>query len=242
MHRRFLCLLLGAANFSFAGDHHWEYSGSAGPDAWGNIAPEFVECARGHYQSPINIEGAMPSLHPPLAIDYTREGKEIVNNGHTVQINFPSGNNLRLEDGVYELKQVHFHTPSENRIEGKSYPLEAHFVHADAQNNFAVIAVMFEKGQFNGALQRLWTQLPGRDSPAVALQAAVSAKQLMPPRRDYYRFSGSLTTPPCTEGVRWIVLKEPVAAAKEQIKAFETVMGHHNSRPLQPRNGRIVIQ
>lgn len=235
-------LLLGSTSFSYASGVHWDYDGEAGPESWGKLSPEYVQCSSGHNQSPINIEGALKAQKKPLSISYTRAGKEIFNNGHTVQINFAPGNTLKLEDGVYELKQVHFHAPSENLIAGKTYPLEAHFVHADARGNLAVIGVMFEQGKFNPALQKLWEQMPANEGAPIALAASVTPTQLMPASRGYYRFAGSLTTPPCSEGVRWIVLKQPISASREQIEGFAHVMKHHNNRPVQPINGRVVIQ
>ena len=235
-------LLLISAGIAHATGAHWTYKGEKGPQVWGQLSPEYALCATERNQSPINIEGALQTHHRPLAVSHTQAGQEIFNNGHTVQINFKPGNTLKLEDGTYEMKQVHFHAPSENQIAGKSYPLEAHFVHADDKGNLAVIGVMFKDGKENPALQKLWAQMPEAEGAPVALAGIVNPSQLMPKNKAYYRFAGSLTTPPCSEGVRWLVLKQPVSASREQIDAFAKVMHHQNNRTVQPVNGRVIVQ
>jgi len=147
-----------------------------------------------------------------------------------------------LDNSAYQMKQVHFHAPSENKIYGKSYPLEAHFVHADAKGNLTVIGVMFKEGGANVGLEKLWTQMPSMVSDAVVLKVRVIPSELMPVNRSYYRFSGSLTTPPCSEGIRWILLKTPITASKEQLEAIEKALRHHNNRPVQALNGRVVLE
>ena len=149
---------------------------------------------------------------------------------------------LELDGMRFELKQFHFHAPSENLIEGKSYPLEGHLVHANDRGELAVVAVMFEPGRANAALSLAWQVLPAKAGESHGLKEPVSAEQLLPAKRDYYRFSGSLTTPPCSEGVRWLVMKEPVQVSQAQIDAFKAVMHHPNNRPVQPLNGRLVLQ
>jgi carbonic anhydrase len=159
-----------------------------------------------------------------------------------VQVNFKTGNMLVLDSAPYQMKQVHFHAPSENTIKGKSFPLEAHFVHADAKGNLTVIGVMFNVGKANIGLTKLWPQMSDKESEPVALKTRVTPSEMMPENRAYYRFSGSLTTPPCSEGVRWILLKTPMTASKEQIEDFERAVKHNNNRPVQALNGRIVVE
>ena len=221
---------------------HWAYEGKEGPEHWAKLKPEFVTCEAGRNQSPINIEEAIDAPLKPLKGIQKVAAKEILNNGHTVQANFKFGNMLLLDDVPYQMKQVHFHAPSENTIKGKSYPLEAHFVHADKNGNLSVIGVMFKEGKANPGLEKLWAQMPKEAGAPIPLKAKVSASEMIPENRDYYRFSGSLTTPPCSEGVRWLLLKTPMTASKEQIEAFEEVMRHHNNRPVQPLNGRVVVE
>jgi carbonic anhydrase len=143
---------------------------------------------------------------------------------------------------MYEMKHVEFHTPSENTIKGKSFPLEAHFLHTDAKGNTAILAVMFEEGTENKALAKLWQQMPKTKVQPKKLNSKVLASDLTPRDKTYYRYNGSLTAPPCTEGVIWIVMKSPMTASKSQINAFKKVVKHNNNRPLQPLNGRIVLE
>jgi carbonic anhydrase len=221
---------------------HWEYEGKAGPENWGKLSPEFVSCDIGRNQSPINIEDTMRATPKPIRGIQKFPAKEIFNNGHTVQVNFKTGNMLVLDSAPYQMKQVHFHAPSENTIKGKSFPLEAHFVHADAKGNLTVIGVMFNVGKANAGLAKLWPQMSDKESKPVALKTRVTPAEMMPENRAYYRFSGSLTTPPCSEGVRWILLKTPMTASKEQIEEFEKAVHHNNNRPVQALNGRIVVE
>jgi len=227
-----------------AGAHklNWAYEGKEGPENWGKLSPEYTACDAGRNQSPINIEETLHAVLKPLRSIQKFPAKDIVNNGHTVQVNFKEGNMMVLDNSAYQMKQVHFHAPSENKIYGKSYPLEAHFVHADAKGNLTVIGVMFKEGGANVGLEKLWTQMPSMVSDAVVLKVRVIPSELMPVNRSYYRFSGSLTTPPCSEGVRWILLKTPVTASKEQLEAIEKALHHHNNRPVQALNGRVVLE
>ncbi|MDP3743655.1 MAG: carbonic anhydrase family protein [Methylotenera sp.] len=221
---------------------HWAYEGKAGPENWGKLKPEFVTCDTGLNQSPINIEDTVDASLKPLKLLQKFPMKDIVNNGHTVQANFKVGNILAIDNMSFQLKQVHFHAPSENTIKGKSFPLEAHFVHADAKGNLSVIGVMFKEGEPNAGLDKLWKQIPSDIDKPVTLKSRVLASEMIPANRDYYRFSGSLTTPPCSEGVRWLLIKTPMTASKKQIEVFESVLKHHNNRPVQPLNGRLIIE
>ncbi|HDX8594942.1 TPA: carbonic anhydrase [Aeromonas dhakensis] len=226
---------------AFAATPHWEYSGEAGPAKWASLTPEFGQCA-GRNQSPVNLSGLVKAELAPLQFHYLAGGHSVTNNGHTVQVDYAPGSSLELDGMHFELKQFHFHAPSENLIEGKSYPLEGHLVHANDQGELAVVAVMFELGKANGALSQVWQSLPAKAGEQRQLKEPVSAEPLLPAKRDYYRFSGSLTTPPCSEGVRWLVMKEPVQVSQAQIDAFKAVMLHPNNRPVQPLHGRLVLQ
>jgi carbonic anhydrase len=220
---------------------HWAYGGAGGPEHWGELSPQFSACSSGRSQSPINLMGPVKGKLSPLGMSYSANGDEVLNNGHTVQVNFKPGNVLTVGSQRFELKQFHFHRPSENQINGKSFPMEAHLVHADAQGNLAVVAVMIEDGAANPALQAVWASMPEKANVKVALPQPVSALDLLPARRDYYQFSGSLTTPPCSEGVLWLVMKQPVTATTAQIERFGHVMHHANNRPVQPLFGRVVM-
>lgn len=221
---------------------HWTYAGEAGPQHWGELSPDFAVCRSGKNQSPVNLTGMIDGSLPPLQVEYRRGGNEILNNGHTVQVNYAPGSVIEVGGGRYELKQFHFHAPSENTIEGRSYPLEAHFVHADADGNLAVVAVMFEEGEANGELEKAWSQLPEHSGDRHSLAAAVDAASILPAAHDYYRFNGSLTTPPCSEGVLWLVEKQVQSASKAQIARLAEAIHHPNNRPLQALNARAVLR
>ena len=233
-------LLLSSSAISATGPH-WEYSGEAGPENWAKLSPEYGACA-GKNQSLINLSGLIDAKLKPIAFSYKAGATEILNNGHTVQVNAAAGSSITVDGIQFDLKQFHFHAPSENLINGKSYPLEAHLVHADKDGNLAVVAVMFNAGKASAALEKAWAQMPKNSGDKVDLSAKLSPLDLLPKNRDYYRFNGSLTTPPCSEGVRWLVMKHPASASKEQIETFAHVMHHPNNRPVQAVNARPVLE
>jgi carbonic anhydrase len=234
--------MLFTSSTAFAAEAaHWTYSGAEGPENWSKLSPEFGACA-GKNQSPINLTGFIEAELEPIKISYQAGGNEILNNGHTVQVNYAAGSSILVDGIPFELKQFHFHAPSENHINGKSYPMEAHLVHADKEGNLAVVALMFREGTENKELAKIWPLIPKAANEKITLPSPVAAAQLLPPDRDFYRFNGSLTTPPCTEGVRWLVMKTPVSASKEQVDVFSEVMHHPNNRPVQPVNARPVLQ
>lgn len=227
---------------ALAGDaRHWSYDGEAGPGHWGTLAPEFALCGTGKNQSPIDIRHLVDARLAALDFNYTTQATEILNNGHTVQANFAPGSTLGLNGQVFELKQIHFHAPSENHIRGRSFPLEGHLVHADKEGNLAVVAVMFEAGAAHPALEKLWQQMPEKAGDKTSLAAKLTAAEFLPGKRDYYRFNGSLTTPPCSEGVAWLVMKHPVSVKAEQVEHFAHTLHHPNNRPLQAVNARPVL-
>lgn len=231
------------ANETKSHAEHWEYTGRNTPEKWGMLSEKFKECGTGLNQSPINITHSLQAHLPPLDPNYTKGSKNIVDNGHTIQVNMEPGNTLTVDGITFELKQFHFHSPSENHIDEKSYPLEVHFVHLDKEENIAVIAVMFEEGAENEALAKIWKDMPQKNGESKILKLANIAKDLSPKDKHYYRFNGSLTTPPCTEGVRWFVLKQPLTVSKEQIKKFhDDTMHHNNNRPIQPLDARMIIE
>jgi carbonic anhydrase len=241
-----LSLLLGGVLFASgaviaAETSHWSYSGETGPENWAKLAPEFGSC-NGKNQSPINLTGFIKAYLPPIKFSYQPGGNEIINNGHTVQVNTAPGSSISVDGIQFDLKQFHFHAPSENTINGRSYAMEAHLVHADKNGNLTVIAIMFKEGAENKALARIWPLIPGNAGEKNALPSPFAVAQLLPSKHDYFRFNGSLTTPPCTEGVRWLVMKTPVTASKMQVEAFSHVMHHPNNRPVQPVNARTVLQ
>lgn len=223
-------------------DAHWGYSGHEGPEHWGELSEDYWACSAGKNQAPINLSGFIEAELEAIGVHYQVGGTEILNNGHTVQVNYASGSTITVGGHDFELKQFHFHTPSENHIKGNPFPMEAHFVHADKDGNLAVIGVMFVEGSPNESLAKAWARMPEKAGDKHNLPSSIAAEGILPTNMDYYRFNGSLTTPPCSEGVLWLVMKEPVTASKEQIKKFSHVMHHPNNRPVQSVNARPVLK
>ena len=236
------CLASSAMTPASAQHHHWSYSGEGAPQNWGRLDPGFAACATGKSQSPIDLGKATKGDAHPVLLDYKKGTTEILNNGHTVQVNYQPGSSLKVDDRSFELKQFHFHAPSENTFDGKHFPLEGHLVHADKDGNLAVVAVMFNEGAANPLLASLWKMMPAKEGEKKGLPDSLSAMQMLPAERHYYMFTGSLTTPPCSEGVRWLVIQKPVTASKPQIAEFTKAMGHPNNRPVQPLNERQVLR
>lgn len=237
-----LVLALLTAPFVHADAHgKWSYSGESAPDKWGTLNNAFATCEEGFNQSPIDIQKTIKGELPPLSMSFNAKDKSIINNGHTIQIDVNDGDHLVVDGTTFTLKQFHFHTPSENLIDGRTYPLEIHFVNSSDQGELTVIGVMIDEGQENPVIADILNNLPARVNQAQKLTKPLALAHLMPGDKHYYRFSGSLTTPPCTEGVRWLVMKDPVYASKAQIAAFEAALEQQNSRPVQPLNGRVVI-
>ncbi|EDP60402.1 carbonic anhydrase family protein [Vibrio sp. AND4] len=214
---------------------NWGYKGDHGPENWGEFASE---CAKGQNQSPIDIQSVTEAKLDKLNFDYEGKVISLLNNGHTLQTKLEGKNTLMVDGTEFTLKQFHFHTPSENHVNGKEYPLEAHFVHADKAGHLAVVAVFFKLGGENPELAKLLANIPKKDQ-VVAIKVPFDADSLLPNNKDYYRFDGSLTTPPCSEGVRWLVIKETQTISPEQVTAFTKAMGHNN-RPIQPLNSRMI--
>jgi carbonic anhydrase len=225
-----------------AGNAHWTYAGQEGSEHWGGLDKSYAICASGMNQSPVNLTKMIEGELPELKVSYEIAGQEILNNGHTIQVNYAAGSTLTVENRTFELKQFHFHTPSENTIEGQSYPMEAHFVHGDENGNLAVIAVLFKTGKHSAGLEKAWAHMPESAGIKQQLSNLVDANSLLPGNHAYYRFNGSLTTPPCSEGVNWFVMKDFATASQEQINKFSQTMQHPNNRPVQPINAREIIQ
>ncbi len=219
---------------------HWSYDEELGPKEWASLDEKYEMCAEGLHQSPINIINSIEAQLTSLSLEEKSKAKTFVNNGHTVQVNFSGFNTLNLDNTKYYLKQIHFHTPSENQIDGKSYPMEAHLVHANNAGELTVLAVMFEEGSDNSVLNKLLRNLPENEGDKETLKSDIQAYEILPESLDYFRFSGSLTTPPCSEGVKWLVLKNPVQISKSQLKDFTEVMPKNN-RPLQEINARSIL-
>jgi len=234
-----LCPVCASVGFA-AEEHHWSYEGATGPDHWGDVDAASKVCSVGSQQSPVDIRDAIKAQLPPLKIAWSRKPDTIVNNGHTIQLNFESGNTLTLGKDSYTLVQFHFHHPSEHLIGGKSFPMEAHFVHRNAAGGLAVIGVLMTAGKSNSAFGKIVGTMPAHEGPAVKADAAIDSNKLLPARHGYYRYSGSLTTPPCSEVVEWLVLREPIQVAQADIDAFAKLYPM-NARPPQKDNRRFVL-
>ena len=240
----FIAMILICSGLAFAeGKKHWGYSGHEGPSHWGELSPEFELCGSGKNQSPVDLKGMIEADLEPIIFDYKPMPLEVVNNGHTIKVAYENESSIKIEGQTFKLLQVHFHSPSENLIDGKSFPMEAHLVHADDNGNLAVVAVMFEKGADNSTINTVWAHMPFKVGKVVSQsKIPVDLNEMLPENRDYYRFNGSLTTPPCTEGVRWFVMKEALQTSQKQLDVFHAVMHEDNNRPVQPLNARPVMK
>jgi len=225
---------------------HWAYSGNEAPENWGYLSEKYTLCKAGKNQSPVDInkEILRDAKLPAIPFDYNMlTPGTIVNNGHTVQVNMWSGGEITLDGTKFTLKEFHFHTPSENKINGKSFPLEVDFVHFSEDKQIAIVAILFAPGADDKTLINLWKKLPMNKGEEVKLDSH-SLKPLEMERKlsNYYRFNGSLTTPPCTEGVRWIVMKRPFHVSKKQVEKLQKALKQPNNRPVQPINARVVVE
>ncbi len=231
-----------AVGDAHTGDGHWAYEGENGPQAWGKLKPEFNACAVGKRQSPINIDEANTLQGPaePLQFNYTPSTGTVVNNGHTIQVDLQGDNALTVRGSVYRLVQFHFHTPSEEQVNFRNFAMVAHLVHKNPEGQLAVVAVLLDPGVANALINTVWTYMPLDQSDRVRMPAGIiDMNALLPKDQRYYQFIGSLTTPPCTEGVLWMVLKQPTQISKDQLKLFQQLFPN-NARPVQPVNGRPV--
>ena len=218
----------------------WSYDGKGAPSAWGHLQPEFAACSEGKRQSPIDIQDGAKLELDPIKFDYKPAPLRIIDNGYTVQVNFSEGSSITVSGVRYELKQLHFHKPSEERINGKVYDMVVHLVHKSSDGRLAVVAVLMEAGTPNPFIAALWPHLPLESGREVSLpEVMVDLNGLLPETRSYFAYMGSLTTPPCTEGVLWLVMKTPVTVAAEQVGIFGKLYSM-NARPVQPANGRLI--
>jgi carbonic anhydrase len=220
-------------------DIHWSYEGEGAPGNWAKLKSEYGVCATGQRQSPIDIrEGIRVDLEP-IKFDYKRTYFRIVDNGHTIQVNVGEGSSMSITGRTYQLLQFHFHRPSEERINGKAFDMVVHLVHRDDEGKLAVVSVLLEKGAENPLIQTLWNNMPLEVNQDVAPSVAIDLNALLPENRAYFTYMGSLTTPPCTEDVLWMVFKQPMPVSADQIGIFAR-MYRNNARPIQSSNNRLV--
>ncbi len=224
------------------GEGHWSYAGETGPQAWSRLSKDFNICAIGKRQSPINIEETSTLQGPaePLQFNYQPSSGTVVNNGHTIQVDLTGDNEVTVRGSRYKLLQFHFHTPSEEQVNGQGFAMVAHLVHKNEANQLAVVAVLLEPGAANSLIHQVWTYMPLDSGDRVSMPTGlIDMNALLPKDQRYYQFMGSLTTPPCTEGVLWMVMKQPTPISREQIKLFTQIFPN-NARPVQAINGRSV--
>lgn len=222
----------------------WSYQGEKGPRHWGDLSEEYTLAKTGKLQSPIDFIPGMIRKEPLPVLDfkYGLSHLNLVYDGHSIKEIEDYGSSLMLDEREYELKQIHFHSPSEHTVNGKHYPMEMHLVHSSRDGKKAcVVAVFIEEGKFNSDYALLWTYLPSAVSRHSENGVAIDAARFLPSSHVYYQYTGSLTTPPCQEGVHWCVLERPVELSKGQIETFRKVI-HGNNRPVQPRNGREIVR
>lgn len=221
---------------------HWSYDGEGAPAHWGSLKPEYATCGAGLSQSPININKTISAAIDNLAFSYKESPLKIINNGHAIQVNYEQGSSVTVDGQTFDLLQFHFHAPSEHTVKGEFYDMEMHLVHKNSKDELAVVGVMLKKGAPNNIIQVLWDNIPAEVNKENAVDGiSVNAAGLLPEDTSYYHYYGSLTTPPCSEGVNWSVLKTPIEVSDEQIAKFKSVMGFDNNRPVLPVNKRFVL-
>ncbi len=221
-------------------DLHWAYIGDTGPESWGRLKPEFQTCMVGKRQSPIDIRDGIPVQMDPIQFDYRSSGFRVIDNGHTVQVNIEPGNSIQVNGRRYELLQFHFHRPSEERINGRQFDMVAHLVHKDMEGRLAVVAVLLsQQGAAHPVIQQVWNNLPLEKNQEQVAQSNIDLTLLLPEQRQYYTYMGSLTTPPCSEGVLWMVMKQPAIVSPDQVRVFGKLYPM-NARPVQAASGRLI--
>jgi carbonic anhydrase len=220
---------------------HWGYGGAGGPEQWGDMKAEFSACNTGSRQSPIDIRSGIRVDLEPIQFDYRASGFSVIDTGHTVQVNIEGGNSIEVQGRRYDLLQFHFHRPSEERINGRQFDMVAHLVHKDPEGRLAVVAVLLDRGSANSLVQTVWNNLPLEKNSEVSVRGTLDLNHLLPADRRYFTYMGSLTTPPCSEGVLWMVMQQPVPITTDQVGVFSRLYPM-NARPVQSAAGRLIKQ
>jgi carbonic anhydrase len=221
---------------------HWQYGGDYGPTCWGRLRPEYALCGSGRLQSPIDIAAPRRQTLPALQFQYRSAPLRVVNDGHTVRVRFSNGSRLVIGKESHTLQQFHFHVPGGDRVHGEQFPMAIHFPHKSTAGRLVSLVVLFRLGDENAALAGLLPKMPARDEPEHLVSAVkVDPSQLLPTSHGYYAYDGSLTAPPCTEGVRWIVMKQALEISASQLSRLRKLFPD-NARPVQPLNGRLVVE
>lgn len=221
---------------------HWTYEGEEGPAHWGDLDASYAVCGTGKSQSPIDVSNPSEQDLPNIAFHYQPSEVNILNNGHTVQVNYDAGSYIELDGVRFDVAQFHYHAPSEHALNGELFAAELHIVHKNADGGLAVVGILFKEGAKNEALQPFIDNLPAEKSDVHDAGAKINAADLLPAVQATFRYTGSLTTPPCTEGVSWLVMTTPVEASAEQLHALESLFEGGNNRPVQPLNDRSLVE
>ncbi len=220
---------------------NWGYEGNIGPSHWGELSPAYAMAKLGKKQSPIDIPSSAPLNPPDLVFDYKPGALQLVNTGQTIQANCNVGSYLKVDGMLYRLVQYHFHNPSESTLDGQATPMEIHLVHMNGQGEIAVVGGFMVEGPQSKAYAPIFDNMPSETGDPVDVEdVMVNPVDLLPVERTYWRYDGSLTTPPCSEGVKWFMLKQPIEVSAKQIAMFKALYTG-NARPVQPMNGRKFI-
>ena len=229
--------------FAGAGGAHWSYEGDDGPEHWGDLSPDYYFCKDGKNQSPVDLVADLHPELPELIFNYHGTPVHETHNGHSIQLTVKPGSFLEVaaRNQRFELLQGHFHSPSEHTVGGEYFAMEIHLVHADKDGGLVVVGIMINEGEENPMLNRIWSFMPEKEGETRESPLSVFEAGVLPPTQEYFAYSGSLTTPPCTEGVKWIVLRESLTASAEQIARFKERVGLMTNRPVQDHNARLIL-
>lgn len=245
-----LCCIVGGGRTLAQGGHgpatgsappHWSYEGETGPEHWGELSPEFRVCQLGLEQTPIDLTAPLKGEAGAISFDYKTMPLRLLNNGHTIQVNADPGCFCLIGNTRYDLAQFHFHHPSEHLLDGKAFDMEVHFVHKSAEGALAVVGVFIRAGAQNAGLEPIFAQMPASEGPEITATGQFDPSTFFPNSKSYFRYAGSLTTPPCSEGLTWTVFKEPIEASREQIERFARLFPN-NARPVQRKHRRFLIE
>ncbi|MEE9465170.1 MAG: carbonic anhydrase family protein [Candidatus Neomarinimicrobiota bacterium] len=243
--RALVCVVLmfGGARLDGQGEApHWSYLGETGPANWGLLSEAYLPCSEGLNQSPIELTGAVIAALPPVRFNYLPSELDILDNGHTIQVDYQPGSYISVGEQDYDLVQFHFHSPSEHTVDGLPYDMVAHLVHRSADGELLAVAILMEASGESPLVQTIWDYLPAaeglRSNPA---GVTINVMDFIPQMASYFSYTGSLTTPPCSEGVRWIVLQTAVLVSVAQVEQFNSLYPR-STRPLQPLNGRVILK
>ena len=236
-----MVLLLAISQSAFAshGKTHWGYTGQEGPSHWGNLSHDYQICKSGKHQSPIDINGVKPVKLENIKFHYKAGAADVVDNGHSIQVNVKPGSYIIADGKRFDLLQFHFHSPSEHRIHGKAADMVVHMVHKAADGQLGVVAVLIDQGAKSREIAKIWNHLPKHAGQHYNNTAKINPANLLPAHKVYYNYTGSLTTPPCSEGVDWMLMQDPITVSAKQLNTFHTVF-KHNVRPVQAVNGRVI--